>query len=536
MARIKVSVLFFLAVFAPSAFAQAPLVRVVADHLAWLYSTEVAATVKCPTGYLPITYAETPQFFFDFDTVYQRDLVNSAGTVVPRPTLSSATSLMGGGVTLDDYNEEHHTHNRVASVICLAAAATTDNTFTLVKTSATANASSAATINNFCPASSPVALGGFSNADGRFLKDLGSGPIWGTSDSPILLSTLPPGQTGPPTGWQSKINNPTPTIGATVTAFAICGKSPTLQAFVYSAPVPSAAFGTRPIFSVIAPVPDGWTAVGSGFDGGQYAEYYTTDVWVSDGNVVNMMQWYPVNYGPYLSPTCNCIVPYDPGKNTVTGYDSGGAEVRAFLQQARGDGPPGGTARAFAAVLAVPKASAPPSTVTIVEFYNARLDHYFITGNANEIADLDNGVHAGWTRTGQSFKAYAIGSTGSTTRRPVCRAYGNPAVGLDSHFYSASPDECIATLQNGSGNFPGAGWIGPASWLLEASEVFQMDLPDPLTGACAGGGVPIYRVFNNRTDANHRYTTSIAIRDQMVARGGIAEGYGPNAVALCGLP
>src|SRR5947209_7215865 len=116
MARIKVSVLFFLAVFGPSAFAQAPLIRVVADHLAWLYSTEVAATVKCPTGYLPITYAETPQFFFDFDTVYQRDLVNSAGSIVPRPTLSSATSLMGGGVTLDDYNEEHHTHNRVASV------------------------------------------------------------------------------------------------------------------------------------------------------------------------------------------------------------------------------------------------------------------------------------------------------------------------------------------------------------------------------------------------------------------------------------
>jgi hypothetical protein len=71
--------------------------------------------------------------------------------------------------------------------------------------------------------------------------------------------------------------------------------------------------------------------------------------------------------------------------------------------------------------------------------------------------------------------------------------------------------------------------------LLEASEVFQMDLPDPITGACPNGGVPIHRVFNQRRDANHRYTTSIAIRNQMVARGGIAEGYGPNAVVLCGL-
>ena len=46
-----------------------------------------------------------------------------------------------------------------------------------------------------------------------------------------------------------------------------------------------------------------------------------------------------------------------------------------------------------------------------------------------------------------------------------------------------------------------------------------MDLPDPVTGACANNGVPIYRVFNNRTDANHRYTTSIAIRDADLARG-----------------
>ena len=74
------------------------------------------------------------------------------------------------------------------------------------------------------------------------------------------------------------------------------------------------------------------------------------------------------------------------------------------------------------------------------------------------------------------------------------------------------------------------------SWGLEASEVFQMDLPDSVTGACPAGGVPVYRVFNQRTDANHRYTTSIAIRDQMVASGGIAEGHGPNVLALCARP
>src|SRR6185295_3020662 len=121
--------------------------------------------------------------------------------------------------------------------------------------------------------------------------------------------------------------------------------------------------------------------------------------------------------------------------------------------------------------------------------------------------------------------AYSVGSSRRTGRRPVCREYGQPSAGLNSHFYSASPDECHASLANSNG-----------AWALEASEVFQMDLPDPVSGACPSGDVPVYRVFNQRTDANHRYTMSLAIRDQMVARGGIAEGYGPDSVALCALP
>ncbi len=43
--------------------------------------------------------------------------------------------------------------------------------------------------------------------------------------------------------------------------------------------------------------------------------------------------------------------------------------------------------------------------VTVVEFYNASLDHYFITWVPAEIAILDAGtVIKGWTRTGLSFK------------------------------------------------------------------------------------------------------------------------------------
>jgi hypothetical protein len=167
----------------------------------------------------------------------------------------------------------------------------------------------------------------------------------------------------------------------------------------------------------------------------------------------------------------------------------------------------------------------PPTSVTIIEYYNAALDHYFITALADEIAKLDNGTFVGWARTGQTFKAYGVGSSGRTGRHPVCREYGSPVFSLDSHFYSASPDECMASTANSLG-----------AWGLEASEVFEMDLPDPITGACPDSDVPVYRIWNQRRDSNHRYTTSTAIRDQMVALGGVAEGYGPNAVALCGLP
>ena len=63
--------------------------------------------------------------------------------------------------------------------------------------------------------------------------------------------------------------------------------------------------------------------------------------------------------------------------------------------------------------------------------------------------------------------------------------------------------------------------------------MFQIALPDSTTGACPGGTIPVYRVWNNRPDSNHRYTTSLAIRDAMLAHGYIAEGYGPSAVIMC---
>ena len=111
---------------------------------------------------------------------------------------------------------------------------------------------------------------------------------------------------------------------------------------------------------------------------------------------------------------------------------------------------------------------------------------------------------------------------------PVCRLYGNPAFGLDTHFYTANLPEC-QDLANSSGG----------AWKLEGTDVFRILEPDKQTGICPAGMAPIYRLWNGRVpDVNHRFTTSIAIRDQMMAQGYIREGYGPvtNPVSMCAAP
>ena len=69
------------------------------------------------------------------------------------------------------------------------------------------------------------------------------------------------------------------------------------------------------------------------------------------------------------------------------------------------------------------------------------------------------------------------------------------------------------------------------SFVLEDPQFMQMFLP--IAGNCPASTVPIYRVFSNRPDANHRYMTEKAVRDQMVSTGWLAEGDGPDLVVMC---
>jgi serine protease len=177
---------------------------------------------------------------------------------------------------------------------------------------------------------------------------------------------------------------------------------------------------------------------------------------------------------------------------------------------------------ATAAVKAAQALSGAAATTGVVEYYWAARDHYFITAAPAEIGALDamaNGANT-WVRTGLGFRVYA-GATGHPDANPVCRIYIPPPG--DSHFFSASPAECASTLAR----FP--------TLEFEAASVFAIALPDA-TGSCAAGLAPVYRVFDNRADPNHRYTNSRAVRDAMVAKGYVAEGAGPDAVTMCGPP
>src|SRR5215472_1745150 len=48
------------------------------------------------------------------------------------------------------------------------------------------------------------------------------------------------------------------------------------------------------------------------------------------------------------------------------------------------------------------------------------------------------------------------------------------------------------------------------------------------TGACPPNTVPVYRFWDGRPDAHHRWTISPDVRKEMLARGWLPEGYGPD--------
>lgn len=149
----------------------------------------------------------------------------------------------------------------------------------------------------------------------------------------------------------------------------------------------------------------------------------------------------------------------------------------------------------------------------VYEFYNSDLNHYFRTGGKTEAALVNTGAAgAGWYDTQDYFYAWNGPGDGAL---PVCRFYGTPGIGPNSHFYTASARECELVKRD-----PG--------WTYEGI-AFYAKLPS--AGSCRPGERVVYRAYNNRwmyNDSNHRYTTDLAQYFRLIEQGWIGEG-----AALC---
>ena len=150
-------------------------------------------------------------------------------------------------------------------------------------------------------------------------------------------------------------------------------------------------------------------------------------------------------------------------------------------------------------------AHAAEPAATIVEFFNAPANKYFISANPADWALLDQYASIGWKRTGVTFSAYAAGQDAAAL--PVCRFFA-PAVA--SHFFSVNKADCdLLNVTNGFVN-EGTAWYAMA----------------PSAGACAAGSTSLFRTFNNgkTSPANHRYFTDYSFYQSYAAKGYALEG------------
>lgn len=168
------------------------------------------------------------------------------------------------------------------------------------------------------------------------------------------------------------------------------------------------------------------------------------------------------------------------------------------------------------------------SLATIVEYYAAALDHYFVTAWPDEVAMIDDGAQPGFKRTGQKFRAWLKASEAPANAVPVCRFY---ASGPNSHFYTGDAAECgalkaLEQKQRAHAQAKGERFGG---WQFEAVAFYALA---PQNGTCAPNTQPVYRDYNmrgNQNDSNHRFVVNSQLRAAMKSGSGWTE----EGVAFC---
>ena len=159
------------------------------------------------------------------------------------------------------------------------------------------------------------------------------------------------------------------------------------------------------------------------------------------------------------------------------------------------------------------------TTRRAVEYFHTANDRYFFTDEPAEIAALDSGApSAGWARTGESFQVvsqYGQALPIEGVVQKVYRFWSPDVSGKPSHFFTVGQQECAA-LRDGV----------KRNWTFEGSTFWA----SVANGDACSAGTPLFRVYNNGLGGapSHRYTTRIAVVDEMVGKGWVKEG-----VAMC---
>ena len=170
------------------------------------------------------------------------------------------------------------------------------------------------------------------------------------------------------------------------------------------------------------------------------------------------------------------------------------------------------TAAAILSVLSLQTASftvhAVEPAATIIEFFNAPANKYFISANPADWALLDQYASIGWKRTGVTFSAFTQGQDAAAL--PVCRFF---APSVASHFFSVNKADCDLLAVTAGFVNEGTAWYA---------------IP-PVANACAAGSSSLFRTFNNGANANngaanHRYFTDYSFYQSYAAKGYALEG------------
>lgn len=192
-----------------------------------------------------------------------------------------------------------------------------------------------------------------------------------------------------------------------------------------------------------------------------------------------------------------------------------------------------------ASIFNVPTLSAltlpPPAIEGSVIEYNDTIDfpsapggHFFYSSDVIEQQYVDSGLVGHFQRTGRSFNAGGY--------VPVCRFYGSQTPGPNSHFFSADQNECAGLKALQRTPIP----TDVPQWNSEGNGFYTTAVVTDANGnrTCLTGTVPVYRAYNNAFakdgkrnawDSNHRFSTSHADIDQLVAN----QGWTDEGIAFC---